>query len=863
LEQGGELGSTGLRAAAVLILALLLPACGIGGGGTLTPTTAPGIPALVTAVGGNSRVTLSWAPPGTPVTITVSRSQTSGGPYFPVSTPAQFPSSSSYVDPALHNGTTYYYVVTASNQFGTSPPSAEVEGTPRFAVASVAQGSMTNHTLVLFEDGTVWGWGSNIRGEIGNGIAQSHQSTPVQAQGLPRVTALTRGVNFSLALDTTGAVWAWGDDTNGQLGRYGLVGSLVPLQVSGIPTMTAVSAGYSHVLALAGDGSVWAWGTNSFGELGFNSSGLTVATPSKVANVSGIVAIAAGGNFSLALAADGTVWGWGINQSGELGTGATSTPVYSPVQVRNLNGIVQIAAGGDHGMALRDDGTVWCWGSNLQGQNGSGAVTVNVPSATQASNLAGVVSIAAGSSHSIAAKGNGTVWAWGSEYNSGALGNGSQTGTSTVPVQVLNLTGAIAVSGGYYHGIAVRDDGTIWTWGDNSYGQLGTGAGDEESTPTQVDNLTQATAVDGGGSHSVALRSDGSVWAWGSNYKGELGNGTVSAALSLPGQVKSPLAAGFLTNITAVACGSGHSLARQSDGTLWTWGQNDYGQIGNGATSSTGVSTPFHIAPAGANFVAMAGGALHSLAVRNDATNAGTVWAWGYNGNGQLGNGAVSASSTTSPAQVVGQTVGTFLTGITAVAAGNAHSLALQGNGQVWAWGVDTSGQVGLAGALGTNVVRPAPVLANMAAVAAGEFHSLALGQDGTVWAWGSNDYGEIGSGTPASGAKVATPVQVPGLAGMVAISAGTNFSVALKNDGTLWSWGLNLSCQLGDGTTISHTAPAPVIALTSVTAFGSGASHSLAVRSGGLVWAWGFNLSNELGTPFIAYSTVPVVVTR
>ncbi|TLZ71770.1 MAG: RCC1 repeat-containing protein, partial [Methanobacteriota archaeon] len=226
----------------------------------------------------------------------------------------------------------------------------------------------------------------------------------------------------------------------------------------------------------------------------------------------------------------GTVLAWGDNVDGQLGNG-TFTTSNTPVEVSGLTGVTAIAAGGafnHHSLALKSDGTVWAWGANSAGQLGNGSFTgSNTP--VQTSGINGVTAIAGGQLHSLALKSDGTVWAWGFNLD-GQLGNGTNTTTYPygldTPVQVLGLTGVIAIAGGGAHSLALKSDGTVWAWGQNNKGQLGNGSFTGSNTPVQTSGISGVTAIAGGVSHSLALKSDGTVWAWGYNGGGELGNGT-------------------------------------------------------------------------------------------------------------------------------------------------------------------------------------------------------------------------------------------------------------------------------------------------------------------------------------------------
>ncbi|WP_051250723.1 fibronectin type III domain-containing protein [Paenibacillus harenae] len=347
--------------------------------------------------------------------------------------------------------------------------------------------------------------------------------------------------------------------------------------------------------------------------------------------------------------------------------------------------------------------------------------------AAESSNL-GVTMVAGGKGHSLALKEDGTVWAWG---QGGVLGNGTGY-ASTTPVQVTGLEEVVMVAAGHDHSLALKSDGTVWAWGSSEYGNLGEDPDRYRLTPIQVKGLSSIVAIAASGQHNLALKSDGTVWAWGLNSAGQLGNGTVTDHLTYfptPAQVRG------LDSVTAVAAGPSTSLAIKSDGTLWAWG----GNVGDGTTDLHSTPVQVH----GLSSVVSIATASHSLAVKSD----GTLWAWG----GTVGDGTTDLHST--PVQVQS------LNSVAAIAADEWHSLALKSDGTVWAWGCPLKG-----GECYESDIRNSPVqvqnLNSVVAIAAGYEHSLALKSDGTVWAWGWNSYGQLGDGTRTARY---TPLQVQG----------------------------------------------------------------------------------------------------
>ena len=355
-----------------------------------------------------------------------------------------------------------------------------------------------------------------------------------------------------------------------------------------LATTPQIAAGYSHTVALKSDGTVWAWGNNSYGQLGESPTNMKRLIPVQVNSkiLNDVVAVAAGASHTIALKSDGTVCAWGYNGYGQLGDG-TMADRYAPVQVSGLSGVTAIAGGWFYTVALKSDGTIWAWGDNSSGQLGDGTTTYRkIPA--QVSGLSGVTAIAAGGGqfgfHTIALKSDGTVWVWGWNYY-GQLGDGTTTDRYT-PVQLSGLSGITAIAAGGYHTAALKSDGTAWAWGTNNSGELGDGTTKDRPAPVQMIGLSGIAAIAAGGGlygyHTVALKSDGTVWTWGSNF-----NEATSQWITTPVQVSG------LSSVETIASGDRHAITLKSDGTIWAWGFNDDGQLGDGTTTNS--ATPVQV----------------------------------------------------------------------------------------------------------------------------------------------------------------------------------------------------------------------------------------------------------------------------
>jgi alpha-tubulin suppressor-like RCC1 family protein len=357
----------------------------------------------------------------------------------------------------------------------------------RFA-PSIAAGDY--HSIALDDNGTVWGWGDNGSGQLGDGTT-TNRNAPSRMRFVSDVFAVAGGGNHTLALTGDGRVWAWGDNSSGQLGDGTFLLRSQPAPVLQLTGGVAVAAGYGHSLALKKDGTVWAWGDNSSGQLG-NGTTENRNIPKPVSNLTEVIAISAGQYHNLALKKDGTLWAWGANTDGQLGDGSFHTRTV-PVQVSGLSHAVFVAAGGYHGLAIQSDQRVWTWGRNWEGQVGDSPYDY-VATPVPVTGLSGVLLVAAGASHSLALKSNGTVWAWG-QNDHGQLGNSTFQPTST-PVQVSDLVSVIGLAAGANHSVALRNDGTVWAWGDNGSGQLGDGTFGSQNLPVQTAGSSENEPLD-------------------------------------------------------------------------------------------------------------------------------------------------------------------------------------------------------------------------------------------------------------------------------------------------------------------------------------------------------------------------------
>jgi alpha-tubulin suppressor-like RCC1 family protein len=592
-------------------------------------------------------------------------------------------------------------------------------------------------SCALLADRTAVCWGDDSDGELGDGAPSPTPRAPTPVAGLAGVRALAAHWQHACALLTDGTVACWGSNTSGQLGDGTTTNRPQPVAVPGLGRVVAVATGLSHTCAMAA-GGVHCWGSNSQGQIGNGTSDATtpVLQPTLVQIVIDPVAIDAGAQHTCIARLGGQVLCWGQNTSGQLGEG-TMTSLTEPVPVLGLGNAGAVATGATFSCAATADGAIFCWGDDHYGQLGDGRAVVSPQPATLAGSVDGV---AAGGAHSCAVRRGLTAdtdafVCWGSDQ-AGQLGDNDDTDRGVpAPIKV-DLVPA-AIWAGALHTCATDSSGELWCWGRGSSGQLGPGHPIDTPLPIEVAlpaGAGPAVSAAAGDAHTCVLASPdgasgGDIYCFGDNSHGQLGDGTLTSRATLAPVTLGPTAA----RAVAVAAGSDHTCAIDVSGQAWCWGGGDSGQLGDAAA----VDQPAPVAvtlPGRLTVAAVSAGGAHSCAV----DTAGGVWCWGADDRGQLGLG-VTGAPVTAPAAVAG------LAGpATGVSAGGAHSCATLAGGSVWCWGANDSGQLGD----GTTVDRPTPAQVARAAgvVSAGALHTCASAA-GHTSCWGADTSGQLGDG--------------------------------------------------------------------------------------------------------------------
>lgn len=640
--------------------------------------------------------------------------------------------------------------------------------------AEVALGS--NFGLGLRTNGTLWGWGHNVNGQVGNGTT-NNLTLPVQVATGRSWRQVAAGPNFSAAVATDGTLWTWGSNGSGQLGHGDTAQRNAPTQVGTESDWSQVTCGYAFMLGIKANGELWSWGINLYGQLGHGTTGQQVA-PIRVGSASDWVDVAAGFGQVLARRADGGLWAWGMNSAGQLGIGNT-THQSLPIRVGTDSDWDQIACGTFNSGARKRNGTVWAWGNNQYGQLGVSAVGMRT---TPQRFLSGSdwLEIQVGESTIAALGHDGQIWV-----------TGENDGFTGISPRALTRAATAAgswsmLAGNGNHFLAVRSNGSLWGWGKP--GALGDGSFFENANLTQQGIGQSWTAVSAAmtgttTAYSLAIREDGSLWATGSNGNGVLGDGTTTFRNSWVPVTSNP-------GWSQVAAGTSSAVGIRNDGTLWTWGANTSGQLGQGSSGGTPALVPTQVG-VGDQWVAAAAGVAHVAAIRSD----GTLWTWGFNFFGQLGHG--DNANRTSPVQVGNGT------DWVAVACGD-HTLAVKADGSLWGWGRNHAGQLGLGDMINRNAPTRVGTANHWAKIAVSRYTSAALTTAGGLWTAGENYTGVLGNGTTANALTFAEIAN----AGFDQVTVGEKTLLASRPDGTLWTAGTSGPTLLEGGRQRHLAAP-------------------------------------------------------
>jgi alpha-tubulin suppressor-like RCC1 family protein len=766
----------------------------------------------------------------------------------------------------------------------------------------------------------LWTWGQGAFGQLGTNDTTQRNTPVTTSAGGTNWKQVSSGYRHCAAIKTDGTLWTWGQGAFGQLGGNTTTSKSTPVTTfAGETNWKQVSAGKDHCAAIKTDGTLWTWGRGTSGQLGTNDTTNKSTPVTTFVGGTNWKQVSSGGYHTAAIKTDGTLWTWGSGTDGRLGrsnasvnrltpvttfaggTNWADTPTAEPEDLYTISASEQTAA-------IKTDGTLWTWGPGNYGQLGTNDTTQRNTPVTTFAGGTNWKQVSSSNQHTAAIKTDGTLWTWGAG-SYGRLGTNATTQRNTPVTTFAGGTNWKQVSAGFRYCAAIKTDGTLWTWGAGSYGRLGTNATTNKSTPvTTFAGGTNWKQVSTCFSHCAAIKTDGTLWTWGLGSDGRLGNGVTTGSISTP---VTTFAGGTDWKQVSVGGGQGggHCAAIKTDGTLWTWGRGDKGQLGDNTTTSK--STPVTTFAGGTNWKQVSSNQYHCAAIKTD----GSLWTWGYGNNGRLGTNDTTQRLTPSttfaggtnwkqvssgtqhtaallddgvnkqlflfgsndsgklgfpPPNIIPDQVEGNSTNWKQVSTGSAHCAAIKTDGTLWTWGNGGQGRLGN----NDNTTRDTPVTTfaggtNWKQVISGGYQNAAIKTDGTLWTWGSGTDGRLGRSngsvnilTPvttfAGGTNWAdTPTAEP--EDLYTISAG-NQTAAIKTDGTLWTWGLGTSGQLGNDTATSRNTPVTTFAGgTNWKQVSSGGYHCAAIKTDGTLWTWGRNNFGQLGVNDTTQRNTPV----
>ena len=589
-----------------------------------------------------------------------------------------------------------------------------------------------HHTCAINTNKDLYCFGKNEHYVVGQNSLNTVYSSPISITFTGKKwKELTSGEFFNCAIDTNNDMWCWGSGftnfeqiTNGDSTKW-----------------FSVSAGAQHACAIDTSGSLWCGGKNNFGQIGNGTGGdgtsnfdVDPTNPVKIYNPSGVkwVSVGASLNGTCAIDENKTLWCWGDGEWGTVGNGEKSI-VNHPVKVKSDINFKYISGGLEHVCGIDDSLTsLFCWGRNNYGQLGIGKSDLsfnNRPSKLYSPDHSNLKSISQGMFHSCSVDDNNNIYCWGlnenSEFGTGTLFSGQSIDQ---PVSSETSGSFDSISSGYFYNCAVKNDGTLWCWGENWNGEFGNGTTISSNIPVKISTGHIWTKISAGGYHTCGVDDSGTLWCWGDNFSGQLGNGTNDNSL-IPVKVQFP------DNVTiqTVSAGGFHTCAVDYNNDLWCWGRNDYGQVGNDSTEN--VNVPVKIENTfPLPWIDISAGTFISCGI----DTYGGLWCWGKNDKGQLGD-IRFGEELHSPKQRVFHGIH-----IASVSAAEDHGCAIDISHSLICWGDNDYGQLGVGNEDEINM--PVKVMndngTRWKSVSVGISRTCGIDSDGISWCWGANSIG-------------------------------------------------------------------------------------------------------------------------
>ena len=586
------------------------------------------------------------------------------------------------------------------------------------------------HTCALLMNGSALCWGGNDYGQLGDGT-EIQRLTPVAVAGGYNFSAISAGGYHTCGLLANGSVYCWGYDDDGALGDAGASGwgSDIPVPVSGNYNFTVIDCGLGYTCGRLVNGSVYCWGYNNHGQLGDGST-TSGYVPVALNGVSrNYTAVSAGQYYSCGRLVNGSVYCWGYNNDGELGNGNTSEMHYPVPLGGTSRNYTSVSAGDDHTCGRLVNGTVYCWGLGEDGELGDNQYAdSSIPVGIASFNF---TSVSCGSEHSCGRLVNGSVYCWGWNEE-GELGKGDYYWAYGAPVPVAGGYNFTDINVGELHSCGLLVSGYVLCWGYDSNGQLGDGSASMRTYPVAISGGYNFNYISASSSNTCGLLVNGSAYCWGCNIDGQLGTGSYGEST-----IPVPVSGGY--NFTYVSTGYNFACGRLGNGSAYCWGYNGDGQLGSGSIvyGDTLVPGPVY---GNYNFSSISLGDYHTCGRLGN----GSIYCWGSNDYGQLGNG----NQTTMPYPVpLSGTARNY----TSVSGGEYHTCGRLVNGSVYCWGRNSYGQLGNGNTSTMLYPVPlGGTSRNYTSVSGGEYHTCGRLVNGSVYCWGSNDAGQLGDGTHA-----------------------------------------------------------------------------------------------------------------